>query len=69
MTAATETSTIATLQNHGERIASLETNQTHLATKADLANLQATLTWRIFLTVTIATIIATVILCLQMHMS
>ena len=57
MATATETSTIATLQNHGERITSLETNQQHLATKADLANLQATLTWRLILAVSIATAI------------
>ena len=46
---------LGTLQNHGERIASLENNQQHLATKADLANLQATLTWRLILAVSIAT--------------
>ncbi|MDE2775138.1 MAG: hypothetical protein OXI77_04260 [Chloroflexota bacterium] len=57
MAAATEVSTVSTLQNHGERIASLETNQQHLATKADLANLQATLTWRLILAVSIATAI------------
>ena len=57
MTAATETSTITTLQNHGERIASLETSQTHLATKADLAEMQATLTWRLILAISIATAI------------
>ncbi len=45
------------LQNHGERIASLESNQRHLATKADLANLQATLTWRMILAVSVATAI------------
>lgn len=47
----------ATLQNHGERIASLKSNQRHLATKADLANLQATLTWRMILALSIATAI------------
>lgn len=57
MATATEVSTVLTLQNHGERIASLETNQQHLATKADLANLQATLTWRLILAVSIATAI------------
>jgi len=57
MAAATEVSTVSTLQSHGERIASLETNQQHLATKADLANLQATLTWRLILAVSIATAI------------
>lgn len=57
MATATEVSTASTLQNHGERIASLETNQQHLATKADLANLQATLTWRLILAVSIATAI------------
>lgn len=57
MVPATEMSTVSTLQNHGERIASLETNQQHLATKADLANLQATLTWRLILAVSIATAI------------
>ncbi len=69
MAAATETSTIAALQNHGERIASLETNQTHLATKADLANLQATLTWRIVFAISIATTIATAILGLLIRVS
>ena len=57
MASATDVTTVATLQNHGERIASLETNQQHLATKADLANLQATLTWRLILAVSIATAI------------
>ena len=57
MATATEVSTVSTLQNHGERIASLETNQQHLATKADLVNLQATLTWRLILAVSIATAI------------
>ena len=47
----------ATLQNHGERISALENNQQHLATKADLANLQATLTWRLILAVSVATAI------------
>ncbi|MCY3575626.1 MAG: hypothetical protein OXG92_11575 [Chloroflexi bacterium] len=46
-----------TVQNHGERIAALENNQQHLATKADLANLQATLTWRLIIAVSIATAI------------
>ena len=52
---ATEATTISTLQNHGERIAALENNQTHLATKADLSDLQATLTWRLIIAVSIAT--------------
>lgn len=46
-----------TRQNHGERIAALENNQQHLATKADLANLQATLTWRLIIAISIATAI------------
>ena len=54
MAAVTES---ATLQNHGERISALENNQQHLATKADLANLQATLTWRLILAVSVATAI------------
>ncbi len=56
------TTDLATLQNHGERIAALENNQKHLATKADLANLQATLTWRLILAVSIATTASTAIL-------
>ena len=51
-----------TLQDHGERIAALENNQKHLATKADLANLQATLTWRLILAVSIATTASTAII-------
>lgn len=46
-----------TLQKHGERIAALENNQQHLATKADIANLQATLTWRLIIAVSVATAI------------
>ena len=57
MAATTEISTVSTLQDHGERIASLETNQQHLATKADLADVQATLTWRMIIAVSIATAI------------
>ena len=53
---------VGTLQNHGERIASLENNQQHLATKADLANLQATLTWRLILAVSIAATASTAII-------
>ena len=67
MATATEVSTVSTLQNHGERIASLETNQQHLATKADLANLQATLTWRLILAVSIATTVSTALLGLLMR--
>ena len=48
---------VGTLQNHGERIAALENNQQHLATKGDLANLQAILTWRLILAVSVATTI------------
>ena len=59
MAVASETTT---LQNHGERIAALESNQQHLATKADLANLQSTLTWRLVLAVSIATTASTAIL-------
>lgn len=51
-----------TLKEHGERIAALENNQKHLATRADLANLQATLTWRLILAVSIATTASTAIL-------
>lgn len=47
----------STLQNQGERIAALENNQQYLATKADIANLQATLTWRLILAVSVATAI------------
>ncbi len=44
-----------TLRKQGERIAALENNQQHLATKADIANLQATLTWRLIIAVSVAT--------------
>ncbi len=53
---------VRTLQDRGERIASLENIQQHLATKADLANLQATLTWRLILAVSMATTASTAIL-------
>lgn len=46
-----------TLRKQGERIAALENNQQHLATKADIANLQATLTWRLIIAVSVATAI------------
>jgi len=67
MATATEASTVSTLQNHVQRIASLETNQQHLATKADLANLQATLTWRLILAVSIVTTVSTALLGLLMR--
>ncbi len=51
------TANAGTLRKHGERIAALENNQQHLATKADIANLQATLTWRLIIAVSVATAI------------
>ena len=69
MATTTDMSTPSSLQNHGERIAALENNQKHLATKADLANLQATLTWRLILAVSIATTASTAILGIHIQSS
>ena len=54
MASALETTTLI---SQGERIAKLENNQQHLATKADISEMQATLTWRMVIAVSIATAI------------
>ena len=55
-----------TLHNHGERIAKLEANQMHLATKADIEKLRADLTWRIVIAMSVLTGIFVLVIQLQL---
>ena len=55
-----------TLHKHGEKIAKLEANQMHLATKADIEKLRADLTWRIVIAMSVLTGIFVLVIQLQL---
>ena len=44
-----------TLNRHGEKIATLEANYSHVSTRADIEKLRADLTWRIVIAMSVLT--------------